>query len=81
MMNLMVDNIENARLNRERVSKGYGNKGYVTSWTHASGNRGLGPGTAPFPHVGISGSLPVHWKWRRQRDEDFSDIGGWQTEE
>ena len=34
MDNLLVDNIDKARLNRERVSKGYGNEGYDFAVRH-----------------------------------------------
>ena len=86
MYSLLVDDIDKARLNRERVSKGYGNKGYNLSaraqYARAGyGNRKLGTRVIPLHHIGVAGALPRNWKWGRQRDEDFSDMGGWQTEE
>ncbi len=81
-MNLLVDDLERARLNRERVANGYGNKGYVNGYQYSYGhwNRKTSEGTSR-PTTGIlRGALPAHWKQRRQWREETNAIGGWQTE-
>ena len=60
-MNLLVDDEEKARLNRERVAMGYGNKGYDLECGSMKGAE-----NAPEPSwdafYGITGAMTKGWR-------------------
>ncbi len=60
-MNLLVDDEEKARLNRERVAKGYGNKGYDLASFSMKGVDNL-PEPSWDAFYGITGGLMRRWR-------------------
>ena len=60
-MNLLVDDEEKARLNRERVSKGYGNAGYDLASFSMKGVENL-PEPSWDAFYGITGAMTKGWR-------------------
>ena len=60
-MNLLVDDVEKARLNRERVAMGYGNKGYDLASFSMRGTENL-PEPSWDAFYGITGAMTKGWR-------------------
>ncbi len=60
-MNLLVDDLEKARLNRERVAMGYGNKGYDSASFSMKGVDNL-PEPSWDAFYGITGAMTKGWR-------------------
>ena len=61
-MNLLVDDEDKARLNRERVAKGYGNKGYDSASFSMKGVDNL-PEPSWDAFYAITGAMTKGWRF------------------